>query len=332
MSDLATKILYLIEEEGCSINEITIQLGLTHKQVYKILRDLKLLGMQFDKRYYYDGEVFYSLKRDLGYSNKKSSINLITSPSNDTFRAMVISDLHIGSELETVDAWNKIYDYCIVNRINIIIIAGDFLDGINVGKTDFKKHDNTMEQIKYAVKNYPFDKNILNFTVLGNHDIDSLVSYGIDFSTYLRNFRHDIVPLGYGYGRINVKNDKIFITHPLCIKMDNNIDLTGNYLLLKGHHHTNKSIISSNGNCSLSVPSLSNIFVTDNDFLPGAIVLTAKFKNGFFDTIYIENLLINNRVNVVSSMQYNVTPSKERKYDGNIKYEEDFSKRKIRKK
>ena len=37
------------------------------------------------------------------------------------------------------------------------------------------------------------------------------------------NYRHDIVPVGYGYGRINIKNDKIFVTHPLCIGVNNNI-------------------------------------------------------------------------------------------------------------
>jgi hypothetical protein len=178
---------------------------------------------------------------------------------------------------------------------------------------------------------YPKDDGIINFVTFGNHDVDSLVSEGINFSNYLYNYRHDIVPVGYGYGRINIKNDKIFVTHPLCIGINNNIDLTSNYLLIKGHHHANKSIIGTNGNCSLSVPSLSNIFLTENEFLPGAIDLSIKFKNGYFDMIYYEHLLINNgRVYTVSSTQYMVSPSKDRKYDGTIKYEDDFIKRRIK--
>lgn len=328
MSDLTIKLLSSIEE-GLTLNEISSKLNLSHKQIYYILRSLKLLGMKFDKKYYYDGEVIYIPKKDFSYSSKKNNANIITSPSCDSFKTMVISDLHIGNELENMDAWYKIYDYCIVNNIHIIIIAGDFLDGIKIGREEVKKHKYPLEQIEYALKHYPFDKNILNFTVLGNHDIDSLSSFGIDFATYLRNFRHDIVPLGYGYGRINVKNDKIFITHPLCIGINNNLDLTSNYLLIKGHHHCNKSIIGSNGNGSLTVPSLSNLFVSDEEFLPGAMVITTKFKNGFFDTVYIENLLINDKVRVVSSLQYTITPSKDRKFDGHIKYEEDRGKKKI---
>jgi hypothetical protein len=109
--------------------------------------------------------------------------------------------------------------------------------------------------------------------------------------------------------------------------------LTSNYLLIKGHHHTNKSIIGTNGNCSLCVPSLSNIFLTENEFLPGAIDLLIKFKHGYFDMIYYEHLLINNgRIYAVSSTQFMVSQSKDRKYDGNIKNEDNFFKRRTLKK
>lgn len=328
MSELSVKVLGLIEE-GFTINSICGILNLSHKQLNNILRGLRMLGIEFNKKYYYDGETIYVPKKDLSWDTKKNTVNIITSHDCNEFQAMVISDLHVGNQLEAVDAWNKIYEYCIINNIHIIIIAGDFLDGINVGKHDHKKHSNSLEQIRYAVNNYPFDKNIINVVTLGNHDIDSLTSYGIDFSIYLRNFRPDIVPVGYGHGRINIKNDRIFITHPLGINSNNGFELPSNYLLIKGHHHTNKSCISTNGNCSLTAPTLSNLFTSQDIFLPGAIVLSIKFKNGFFDVVNIENLMVNDRVNVVGETQFSITPSKDRKYDGNIKHEEDFSKRKI---
>ena len=331
MSELAVKLLELIKE-GYMINDISHELGISHQEIYKIFRDLKQIGMKFDKRYYEDGEMIYIPKKDLSYSTKKSSANIITNQSCEHIKLMVISDLHIGSMYECIDKIHMTYEYCKNNNIHIIINAGDFLDGVTIGREECKKFLNPIEQMEYACGVYPFDENILNFIVLGNHDIDSLSSFGIDFSTYLRNFRHDIIPLGYGYGRINIKNDKIFVTHPLCIGVNNNIDLTSNYLLIKGHHHCTKSIIGGNGNCSFTAPSLSNIFISEDEFLPGATVFNIKFKNGFFDTIYVENLLINNRVNVISTLQYNVLPSKDRKFDGSIKYEENFSKRKVLKK
>ena len=331
MSELAIKLLELINE-GYMINDISYELGLSHQEIYKLFLELKQIGMKFDKKYYEDGEMMYIPKKDICYTTKKSSANIITNQSRDNIKLMVISDLHIGSVYECIDKIHMIYDYCRDNNINIIINAGDFLDGITIGRQECKKILNPVEQMEYACRVYPFDKNILNFTILGNHDIDSLTSFGMDFSTYLRNFRHDIIPLGYGYGRINIKNNKIFVTHPLCIGVNNNIDLTSNYLLIKGHHHCTKSIIGSNGNCSFTAPSLSNIFLSEDEFLPGATVFTIKFKNGFFDTIYVENLLLDKKIHVINTLQYNVLPSKDRKFDGSIKHEECFSKRKVLKK
>ena len=331
MSDISLKLLNLINEEY-TLNEISCFLNLSNEEIYKILREFKEIGINFNRLYYYSGDIVYMPKKELELSSKKNCINLLTKPDDEVFRAMVISDLHAGSVYERIDIWNMITDYCVVNNIHIVIICGDFLDGINIGRMDSKLHNNSLEQIEYAIKNYPFDKSILNLVTFGNHDIDSLVSFGLNFETYLSNYRHDIVPIGFGYGRINIKNDKIFVTHPLCIGHSNNIDLTSNYLLLKGHHHCTKSIIGTNGNCSLTVPSVSNIFVNDNAFLPGAIDLTIKFKKGYFDTVYYEHLLIDNKIHTISSTQFNITPSKDRKYDGHIKFEDDLVKRRTLKK
>lgn len=331
MGDMALKLLNLINNDY-TLNEITSLLNLSHNSVYELFRELKLIGIDFNRTYYYSGDIVYSQKKEVSFASYKNFVNIITRPEDDIFRAMVISDLHAGSIHERVDVWNKITDYCVSNNIHIIIICGDFLDGINIGRSECKLHKYPLEQFEHALKNYPFDKSILNLVTLGNHDVDSMTSFGVDFAAYLNNFRHDIVPIGYGYGRINVKNDKIFVTHPLCIGISNNLELTSNYLLLKGHHHCTKSIIGSNGNCSLTVPSVSNIFINDNDFLPGAIDLTIKFKNGYFDTIYYEHLLINEKIHTISSTQYTIVPSKDRKYDGCIKHENDFFKRRTLKK
>ena len=331
MSTLTIKLIDMIHK-GWTLNDISSELGLSNKQIYNILRGLKLKGFDFDRKYYYSGDVVYVPRTDICPRSENNCVNLLTSHNDSVFRAMLISDLHAGSDCDCIFAWHQIYDYCVCNNINIIIIAGDFLDGINIGRKDCKKHCTALEQIEYAISNYPSHKNILNFALLGNHDIDSLLSYGIDFSTYLNNFRHDIIPIGYGSGRINIKNDKILVTHPLCIGVDKNLDLSGNYLLIKGHHHNARAIISGNGNCSVNVPSLSNIFLSDNVFLPGAMVLTAKFKDGYFDTVCIEQLLIKDRIYAINSLQYSITSSKDRRFDGVIKNEEEIKRRILLKK
>lgn len=275
--ELSFKLLDLINK-GYVINDIISELNISYEEVYKLIRDLNQLGFLFNKKYYSTGDILYLPKKDINRENKNNSVNIITDLGSNVLRLMLVSDLHIGSNYESVKSWDDLYNYCIINNIHMIVIVGDFLDGINVGRTESKMHSNSLEQIEYARSKYPFDKNILNFMILGNHDIDSLISDGIDLATYLNNYRPDIVPIGYGNGIINIKNDKLLLAHPLCIGVSNTHDLSSNYILIKGHQHLSKSIIGNNGNCSLCVPSLSNLFLNKNQFLPGAIDLSIKFR------------------------------------------------------
>ncbi|MBQ2872850.1 MAG: metallophosphoesterase [Bacilli bacterium] len=331
MSDLNIKILDLIDKKY-TVNEMVTELGISRDQLYKVFRKLKKLGMNFNKKYYSSGDIIYVPNKEIYIPPKCNQVDIITEPKTDSFRALLISDLHIGNELECAIAWQKIYDYCIVNNIHIIIIAGDFLDGISIGRKESKLHNHPFQQMEYAARNYPFDPGILNFIILGNHDIDSLISFGVDFIEYLKNFRHDIVPIGYGSGIINVKNDKILLAHPLGIGVSCEHDLTSNFLLLKGHHHAFRSIIGANGSCSISVPSLSNIFTSENEFLPGAIDLSIKFKDGYFETIYYEHLLIGDKIYAVGSMQHSVCFEKDKRFDTPIRHEEHLVKKKAKNK
>lgn len=331
MADLNVKILDLIEKKY-TVNEIINELNISREQLYKVFRKFKKLGMDFNKKYYSSGDIVYVPNKEIYIPPKYNQVSIITEPKKDTFRALLISDLHIGNELECASAWEKIYNYCIINNIHIIIIAGDFLDGINIGRTDSKIHEHPFEQMEYAAKNYPFDPGILNFTLFGNHDIDALISFGIDVIEYFKNFRHDIVPIGYGSGIINIKNDKILLAHPLGIGVSCEHDLASNFLLIKGHHHAFRSIIGANGSCSISVPSLSNIFTTENVFLPGAIDLSIKFVDGYFDTIYFEHLLIGDKIYAISSMQHSVCYGKDKRTDIPIRHEEHLVKKRTKKK
>ena len=91
-----------------------------------------------------------------------------------------------------------------------------------------------------------------------------------------------------------------------------------------------RSIISSNGSCSLYVPTLSNIFTSENEFLPGAIDLSIKFKEGSFETIYYEHLLIGNRVFSIANMQHSLSFGKDKRFNIPIMNEEILEKKRIK--
>jgi len=328
MSDLTFKLLKLVDK-GYSLNELARDLNLSNEQVYELFRVLNQMGMRFDRKYYDDGEIVYIPKKDLSNTPPSRTFNIITSPSTQEIKMLAISDLHKESMYESITALYTLFDYCVATGIHIIVIGGDFLDGINIGFSRRKKCTNPFEQMQHGIQHYPFDKSILSFTLLGNHDNDLLTSFGIDFATYLNNFRHDIIPIGYGLGRINIKNDKIYVSHPLSKCDKSKSGLPNNHFLLEGHHHVYKSIIGNKGNFSISLPSLSNLFVTKNEFLPSAVELTITFNNGYFDTVYAEHLLVSQNVSVIDEIQYTFPESRRRDHDGGIKHEENRVKKKV---
>ena len=118
------------------------------------------------------------------------------------------------------------------------------------------------------------------------------------------------------------------MAHPLGIGVSCEHNLDSNFLLVKGHHHAFRSIVGTNGSCSVSVPSLSNIWTSENEFLPGAIDLSIKFREGYFETIYYEHLLIGEKVYAIGSMQHSVSFGKDKRFDIPIMNEEHLVRKK----
>jgi hypothetical protein len=55
------------------------------------------------------------------------------------------------------------------------------------------------------LKNYPFDKSILNFWVGGNHDNSGIYGVAQDILEAIKNYRHDIIATSYNNTFVNVK-------------------------------------------------------------------------------------------------------------------------------
>lgn len=327
MSDLTLKLLDLIKQEK-TVNEIAEILNLSNKQIYNLITTIRNKGFDFARKYYSNGNIIYKPKTNIFPFN--NSVNLFTTPEEQTITILAISDLHIGNQLERIDLLNKIYDYCIQEGIHIIINGGDLIDGaVNTLNAPIKIYDNVMEQIEYLMKIYPFDKNILNFTLLGNHDYSALQHAGQDLSIILQSYRHDIIPIGYEFGKINIKNSSIHVKHPIeqnLYKIKNTPE--NNCIILKGHSHKMK-VSTNESNCSVSIPSLSDINYSDNNILPTLLKLDISFKNGRFKTVVINQLLILDKIYTLNeTVSYLNTENDE---DEEIKYEETPVKKLVKK-
>lgn len=287
MSKVEMHLIELITQNK-SLNEICDLLNLSHRQLYKHILNLKNNGYTIMRNYYYDGNIFYEKIND----SSELSDNTITINMNDNqnkFRAIVISDQHIGCNKQRLDLINQIYDYCVKNNINIILNTGDLIDGwIGPNK---KVNKDIEHQLAYLLKRYPFDRNILNFICLGNHDVNSLKEFGINLKTILENYRHDLIAFASGQGQINIKNDQISMCHQLDHKAPN-LGNFKNSIILDGHHHKFATSFNHNlKNHLIFVPSLSDIYTDKTIKIPSALVIDFDLENGFFTHGVISQLI-----------------------------------------
>ena len=298
---------------------------ISHKKIYNMLALIRNKGFDFERRYYSNGDIIYVPKRTF-IEEKKIGIDIITSPKEQNFEALVISDLHIGNANERLDLLNMAYEYCVKEGIHSIIICGDVIDGMCFPKETI--HNNVYDQIDYAIKNYPFDKSILNYALLGNHDYNALKEYGQNLAKVFESYRHDIVSLGYCLGQINIKNDKIIVKHPSDI-FDNiglSIDPTKS-LVLKGHSHKMK--ISSSTNVTIvNIPSLSDLFKNGN-MARSAVRMNLLFRNGVITNgEFTQLVFMDNKIYTACEFECFLGHGKNIS-NGNVDLEEDRTKKKV---
>lgn len=324
MTESTVEILKLIYQKK-SVNEITEELNISRKKLYNILRQIKNKGYEINRKYYYNGDIFYSPKRSFLLND---GIDIITSSDDKVFEALVISDLHIGSVKQRLDLLNKAYDYCTKNGIHIIIVCGDIIDGM-FGPY-LKIHDNISDQIDYVIKNYPFDKNILNFATLGDHDYDAMQKYGLNFATILENYRHDIIPLGYGIGRINIKNDCIFVRHPAPAfdELKINPNKMKNFLVLCGHSHQMKFNYNPSGSM-FYIPTLSDLPGNNISRPPSAVKMNLEFTNGMITCGIFSHLIFDKDIYEMGEFKYRLGSGKDISGNNPIKLEEDITTKKV---
>lgn len=300
MRVMSEKLLSLIKQNK-TVNEISSELNLSNKQIYNILRLIVSKGFDFDREYYDNGDIIYSPKNPLiqdKQDNKNATI--ITQPGKNDFRAIVISDLHIGNSLQRLDSIKRVYDYCAKEGIHNIFICGDLIDG-TYGQSE-KIIEEPEKQIDFFIKNYPFDKSILNYAILGDHDFSSLYYCSQNLAGVLYNYRHDIVPIGYQLGHINIKNEKIILMHKFSNKFKKcNSNLTKitdfrKKLILQGHYHSEFSVESIKTNYVALIPSLSDIRDMSKEKCPVAIKLQIVFHKNVFSSLEFTPLLIGDTV------------------------------------
>ncbi len=288
------KTIFELLKQGFSFQDIRDKLSLSSEDMAMFLDKLnKDIHKHYSHiKHYENGKRRYSFK-DIPESG------VITNTGSDYYKAVVIADTHIGSEDENPKYLDIVYNYCIQNDIHNIYHLGDVIDGVS-GYQSKKKYA-PQDQIENVINKYPNDKSILNFMLLGNHDLDVLGEIRNLHDTIIRN-RKDMVCLGYGTNEFFIKNDSIILKHTILIDKTNN-----NYnskLIFKGHSHQMK-LYDDLSNHLIYAPSLSDLQFIDGT-VPGFLLVEFEFFKGYINkcviTHYgiIDDRIINMNVNKIN--------------------------------
>jgi len=304
--NLKIQLMHLINEKKSKV-EICEILHINNKQLYDLLLDLKNNGQMLLRKYYSNGSIQYKLIKTFQsltatYSQDKT---IITEPDENKMTFLVMSDLHFGNSLERLDLINRAYNYCIKNGINIILLGGDLIDGTFTKEE--QKVSNLSEQIEYFIKNYPYDKNILNIGVAGDHDFSAFTSEGLNIIYALNNYRHDIAIGGFNNTGVNIKNDQILLFHSIA---SGNLRNTKAPIVLHGHSHKYKTNVEYD-KLHITIPSLSNIM----NCMPTALELNIIFNKGYITNANVKQIYFGNKDIVLNESEFDLLTNREINYE-----------------
>lgn len=284
MTDTNIKIIDLIKENK-TLREMCKILSISEKQLYVRLKQIINYGYQIDTKYYYGGDIKYEFLSQKNLEENKVKIHMST--SNKTFRSIVISDMHIGNIKSDINLLCKVYEYASKNDIKTILNCGDNIEGDYTH--DSLNLKDIYSQIDTLVKKHPYDKNIMNYIILGNHDHHSLTSDGLDIAERIKKARYDIVPIGHGVGAVGLKQDNIVMLHKLHDRFAPSVGNDSN-LILTGHGHMMKT--KAYEKLNICVPSLSYVSPDKTkEVIPGFIDLKIDFEKGKMEFIEAKHMV-----------------------------------------
>lgn len=287
MTEMNLKVLGLIKENK-SLKEIANELKMSEKQLYIRIRQLINYGYLLEPTYTHNSDIYYKTNTKNIKKAKDSSITIDVPVDLKELRCIAISDLHIGNINSDIDLLKKVYDYAAKNDIHIIFNCGDLIEGIHT--CDKRNISNIHDQVEYVIEKYPYDSNIFNYVIFGNHDYHAFYHLALDISKKIVNSRHDIVSLGFGQAIVNIKKEKILLQHELCA-----VDLpeiaADVKLALVGHGHMMKTKIYDN--LLLCLPSLSRVCPDKTkENIPSFIDLELHFTRDNFEFIRSKQMLV----------------------------------------
>lgn len=261
------KLLIDLLLQNKTLNEIKEELNESPNQIQRRLIQIKNSGYFFSPNYSDSGNITYSLEKNI---NQTLDHTITLTPEENKLKAMVISDVHLGNKSENLKLLDTVYQHCTDNNIHVIFNCGDIIDGTHSQSKQLT--DQPEKQVQRLIKKHPYDKEIINFICLGNHDAMGLYDHGFNIKEVLKTKRPDLVPVGYGLSIVNVLEEQIILKHNIG---DMRFDQAPHNLVLCGHSHKLAYRIQ-NDSVTVLVPPLSDLCFNGQNH-PGALQMELFF-------------------------------------------------------
>lgn len=200
------------------------------------------------------GYVFYGMGEYIIRSRNRidSQVMDLRKRFDRNLRFGIVSDSHLVSKMERLDALHATYDIFEREGITTVFHAGDVTDGWGVyrGQEFEVTRAGQQEQVDYTVINYPKKKGITTYFITGNHDLRQFERGGVDVGHPIARARRDLVYMGQASAHAIIGNGvEMEMVHP-----DGNVAYAVSYkaqrdinnrspnsipdILVYGHYHT----------------------------------------------------------------------------------------------
>lgn len=295
MVDSTNQLLSLLKNNA-TLDRMKQELNVTDSQLLYRLNFLKYNGYMIERKYYGNGDITIGLSKELPNDDMK----IYTKVGEETFRSLVMADLHRFHKLESKKALDTAINYCIKNEIHNIFICGDLIDAMASDKVPMD------EQIDEFIEEYPKVDHINSFFVLGNHERNLLKRTRRCLQQRVINARFDLVPINYATAKICIKKDALYLSHPIKdVKSPYGTECNKS-LIYRGHSHTSKV-----KGRTVYVPSLSYVKTNQQkDFLftPQCLDTTIAFnkEKKTFKSVTIDQLMMADTPGIISENVINL--------------------------
>ena len=167
------------------------------------LAELQIAGYRGVAIWEENGHIF--VQNRVNRFSDPGELDLSDMFGGETVRFAVVSDTHIGSKKFDKKSLDKFYDYVADSGINVVLHAGDLVDGYYTNRpTSILEQDaiGFQEQLRTFVRNYPQREGITTYCITGNHDYTHMRNGMANIGEVIADMRDDIVYMGHNFASI----------------------------------------------------------------------------------------------------------------------------------